>query len=81
MGLLWRALYCVEEYSLEASKSNIMQVMKAKRNKLNPQVFEKARERVKAAFPYDNVKMGFSRTTQRAQVYLVVLLKSLKPCL
>jgi len=36
-----------------------MQVMKPKRNKLNPQVFEKARERVKAAFPYDNVKMGF----------------------
>jgi hypothetical protein len=52
-------MFEVEEYSLEASKSNIMQIMKAKRNKLNPQVFEKARERVKAAFPYDNVKMGF----------------------
>ena len=36
-----------------------MQVMKPKRNKLNPQVFEKARERVKTAFPYNNVKMGF----------------------
>ena len=33
--------------------------MKPKRNKLNPEVFEKARERVKTAFPYDNVKMGF----------------------
>ncbi len=33
--------------------------MKPKRNKLNPEVFEKARERVKIAFPYNNVKMGF----------------------
>ena len=33
--------------------------MKPKRNKLNPEVFEKARERVKTAFPYNNVKMGF----------------------
>ncbi|MDE2218724.1 MAG: hypothetical protein KGJ58_04785 [Patescibacteria group bacterium] len=33
--------------------------MKPRRNKLNSEVFEKARERVKAAFPYDNVKMGF----------------------
>src|SRR3989344_9626339 len=36
-----------------------MQAMKPKRNKLNPEVFEKARERVKTAFPYNNVKMGF----------------------
>ncbi len=36
-----------------------MQLMKPKRNKLNPEVFEKARERVKTAFPYNNVKMGF----------------------
>src|SRR3989344_114140 len=36
-----------------------MQAMKPKRNKLNPEVFEKARERVKTAFPYEGLKMGF----------------------
>jgi len=33
--------------------------MKPRRNKLNPQVFEEARQRVKAAFPYEGLKMGF----------------------
>ena len=33
--------------------------MKSRKNKLNPTVFEEARQRVKAAFPYENVKMGF----------------------
>jgi hypothetical protein len=33
--------------------------VKPKRNKLNPQVFEDALQRVKAAFPYEGLKMGF----------------------
>lgn len=44
--------------------------MKPRRNKLNPGVFEDARQRVKAAFPYEGLKMGFyTEDPQGASVF------------
>lgn len=36
-----------------------MTMMKPRRNKLDPQVFEEAQRRVKTAFPYGGLKIGF----------------------
>jgi len=33
--------------------------MKPRKSKLNPQVFEEARQRIKTAFPYEGLKIGF----------------------
>ena len=44
--------------------------MKPRRNKLNPSVFEDARQRVKAAFPHEGLKLGFyTNDPQGASVF------------
>ena len=44
--------------------------MKLRRNKLNPDVFENARQRIRAAFPYEGLKIGFyTEDPQGASVF------------